>query len=251
MGLRGQLFEQPLLGREIGLHRLMVVEMILAEVGENGCVKLDIPHPVLHEGVAGGLHDGRTAIDVAHLPEKTLHIIRFRRGTRGGQLAGADRITHRADQPARALGDVEQVLEEKRNRGLAIGPGDPGSLQLERRMSVEDGRRGRKGGARILDTDHGGPRGIEFRRSYDGRRPFLHRFEDEVRAAARGLAGAAWRHAGQSNKETARGDLPGIVGEGGDFAVGRTFHRNRSGGEGRNDFGQLHATSVHAFAEGH
>ena len=69
--------------------------------------------------------------------------------------------------------------------------------------------------------------------------------------AARGLAGASWRHAGQSNKETARGDLPGIVRQGGDFAIGRTFHRNRSGWEGRNDFGQLHASSVHAIAEGH
>ena len=118
-------------------------------------------------------------------------------------------------------------------------------------MSVEDSRRGGKGGAGILDPDHGGTRGIEVGGGDNGRRAFLHRFEDEVRASARGLTSASRRHAGQSNKETARNDLPGVVGERGDFAVGRTFDRNRSGWEGRNDFGQLHATSVHTIAERH
>ena len=47
--------EERGLGREVGLHRLVEVEMILCQVGEHGDVEADPVDPVLHQGVRGDL----------------------------------------------------------------------------------------------------------------------------------------------------------------------------------------------------
>ena len=52
---REQLGEEAQLGREIGLDRRVIVEMIAAEVGEGGGLQPDAVEPVLVEAVRGGL----------------------------------------------------------------------------------------------------------------------------------------------------------------------------------------------------
>ena len=51
---RQQLGEQAQLGGKVGLHARMIVEVIVAEIGEGRGFQLDAVEPVLVEAVRGG-----------------------------------------------------------------------------------------------------------------------------------------------------------------------------------------------------
>ena len=53
------LLEQPPLGREVGVHRLVEVEVVLREVGEHAAGEADSGHPAELERVRGDLHRAR------------------------------------------------------------------------------------------------------------------------------------------------------------------------------------------------
>ena len=194
--LPGQLVEQALLGREIGLHRLVVIEVVLRQVGEDRGIKLDVADAVLVQRVARCLHDRRAAIDIAHLAQQTLHIIRLGRGPRRGNFARSYHIAHGADEPARALGHVEQVLEQEGDSGFSVRSRHPGGLELQRRMAVKSCSRPGKSEPWIGHAHHGGTRHLQVSGRDDSGRTFLHRLENMVCPASRGVAGPPRSDAG-------------------------------------------------------
>ena len=77
--LLGVEHEELLLGREIVLHRLVVVQVLAAEVGEDGHVEADARDPLEVERVGGDLHDAVGHAVVEHGPEHPLEVGRFGR----------------------------------------------------------------------------------------------------------------------------------------------------------------------------
>ncbi len=77
--------EQGRLCLEVVLHRPVVVEVVMAQVGEDRDVEVDALHPRLDQRVARDLHRNRVAHTVGHLPvtdagQDPLHLGGLRRG---------------------------------------------------------------------------------------------------------------------------------------------------------------------------
>ena len=74
-----RLLEQPALGREVGVHRLVEVEVVLGEVREHAAREADARHAAELEGVRGDLHRRGAVAAVAHAPEGLLEVDRLGR----------------------------------------------------------------------------------------------------------------------------------------------------------------------------
>ena len=154
--LLGKPGEQLHLGLEIGLHGMVKIEVILRQVRENRGVELDIARPALLQGVGGDFHRHGAASGGADLEKQLLQIKRFGRGARRGQNPVADFIPDRADQSRAHLHAFAKVFEQERRRRLAVGAGDPGDFQPERRPPVELRSEIGQRVARVLDHDERG-----------------------------------------------------------------------------------------------
>ena len=119
---------QPHLGGEIVLHRAVIVEMLVGQVGEDARGEGEPVEPALVEAVRGGLHR-----HVGHAPRRKrgqgrLQVDRPRRGQAcRPSRAPAPRAPSKAPRvpmlARRAVG-VEQVAHEPGRGGLAVGAGD-------------------------------------------------------------------------------------------------------------------------------
>ena len=59
--------EQQALRREVLLHRPVVVEVVVAQIGEGGHVEMDALHAGLGQGMAGDLHGHRVGPAIGEL----------------------------------------------------------------------------------------------------------------------------------------------------------------------------------------
>ena len=127
--------EQRALRLEVRLHRPVVVEVVVAQIGEDGHVEMDALHPGLDQRMAGHLHGHgvTTAVGelaIAHLGQHALHLGRLRRGADARE--GAHHV-------GRSAGGLEEVPEQLGHRGLAVRPGDADHQEVAGREPVEGG----------------------------------------------------------------------------------------------------------------
>ena len=145
--------EQARLRLEVGLERVMVVQVILRQVGERRNGECGVPRAIEVERMRAHLHGHDVAARIAHAGEQLLQIGRFRRGMSRFLGLVADADAHGSDD-ARALPRYPRdVLYQVGRGGLAVGAGDAHQRNVLGRMVVEVRRRGRHGLARILHHD--------------------------------------------------------------------------------------------------
>ena len=101
--LTSEALEKRGLGLEVLLHRLVIIEMILCEIGENGCVEVDPARAMLHERVARNLHGHGLVSGIDHLGENFLKVQGFGSGARSIHLALPNAIFDGSNEAATAL----------------------------------------------------------------------------------------------------------------------------------------------------
>jgi len=99
------------LGLFVGLHRSVVVEMVAAEIGEDGPRKFNFRGAPLVERVGTDLQGGGAAAVLPHLRQQLLEIERLGRGVAGGHAAAAGVVGDRAKQTAPKPASLEERLK--------------------------------------------------------------------------------------------------------------------------------------------
>ena len=147
--------EQTALGGEVVLHRLVEVEMVLGQIGEDRRREMDRIGAVELEGVGRDLHGTRHVARGQHRRERLLEIDGFRRCPLHVVLDAADHALDRAQEPGRPAGGLEQRPDQERRRGLAVRAGDSDGLEASRGVAVEPRRRRGHSRADAGDPDLG------------------------------------------------------------------------------------------------
>ena len=129
--------EQALLGRAVGLHRAVVVEMIAREIGEHREIERDRVDAALVERVRGHFHRDVARAFVAERREQTLHRDRIRRRARAFDDVADEAGAERADRRHAMARVVQRLREQVHGRGLAVGAGDADDGQRERGIAEE------------------------------------------------------------------------------------------------------------------
>ena len=147
--------QQLLLGGAIGFHGAVVVEVIPAQVGENGSGKRQCGNTMLHQTMAGDLHRHqirplrlqRSQIGL-HLHGATGGIFRFDQIAKQAVADGAHH-TRLATQQGAPVGD------QQCRSALAVGAGDPDQIQFLGWLIVEIARKSREVSGQIPHPDTG------------------------------------------------------------------------------------------------
>src|SRR5439155_21874730 len=145
--------EQPSLRLEVALHRLVEVEVVLAQVRED---ERRESHPVEAaelRSVRGRLHRAAAVAGVEHLAEGALDVDRLGGRTDRGTALAPDAALDRAEQPGTAAGGGKDRVEQERGRRLPVRAGDARDLQLLARPAEELLGEGRHGAANIGDDE--------------------------------------------------------------------------------------------------
>ena len=147
--------EQLPLRREVVLHRLVEVEVILAQIGEDERIKADAVEPVQHRRMRGRLERDAAIAGVEHLTEGALEIDGL--GCRAYDRAhsAADPALDGAEQAGTPPRGLEHRVEEECGCRLPARAGDAGDLELARRLAEEDVGRGRHRRPRGRDNELG------------------------------------------------------------------------------------------------
>ena len=96
---------------EVIRHRLVKIEMVLGQVGENRDVPFESAGAILRERVRGDFHGRGFAAGIGHLREQFLKVERLRRGAGRRQNAIADFVANGPDQSAAQPGGFANVFE--------------------------------------------------------------------------------------------------------------------------------------------
>ena len=145
--------EEQALGGEIVFHRLVVIEMVAREVGEDGNVKRNSDHAALVEGVARDLGDELFRAARNTFRHHLEQIARFGRGVNRGASLTGDVAFNGADENAGTRGRVEERFGEECGGGFSVCAGD--SSGGERTLGMAEERRGGLGerAAAVLDME--------------------------------------------------------------------------------------------------
>ena len=112
--------EQFFLGRRVGFHGAVVVEMVAGEIGKHGDIDANAVHPPLFDTDGTGFQGYRSGPGSAELGQVTHQRRRLGRGEAGFGLRFREARTQRTDDGAGLWIDARQTLTD---RGLAIGTG--------------------------------------------------------------------------------------------------------------------------------
>ena len=182
----GQPVEKELLGPDVLGEGLVVVEVVVRDVRKDAAREIEAPRAFLHDGVRRTLHETVCAPGVGHFTHHSVQADRIGRGVGGFDLAAVDLVDHRRDQPGLVAHGPHQIVEQRRGRGLAVGPGDAHEFQLAARVVVE--RRGHIGhGPRRVPDENISDALRRIRRhpfADDCRRAFFNRYGDIVVSVA-------------------------------------------------------------------
>ncbi len=121
--------EQPRLGRAVGVHVAVDVEVVLGQVGERAHAKAQPGHPVHRQRRARHLHDRVAAAGIGHGSKGPVEDARRRRGVRRVDGAPAEAVADGAQHAGRRARRLEDRLEQEGDGGLAVGSGDADQLQ--------------------------------------------------------------------------------------------------------------------------
>ncbi len=199
--------EEPPLGLEVGLHVVVVIEVIAGQVGPHRNVELESRQPILAEGVGRDLHRHRSCA-LGHRPlQHRRQIGGLRRRPLAGHFHTArDTRAEGADECGRSASRVQDQADEVGGRALAVGPGHRQHLQLLLWISGQDPRRPRHQRPRVSAFDPGNVEVLsrsavgENRRCTAGQR--LFEVVDAVGVLTR-----------EGRKDKTRPHLPRVVGD--------------------------------------
>ncbi len=228
------------LGREVVLHRVVVVEMVWAEVGEHPDVEAGAEDPVLHERMRRDLHRHRLETGLDHHAQSSLEVRGFRCGAFAGQ--GADLATG-------DTGVIEDRRGEMRRGRLAVRARHADGEEFSGRVPLEcAGHHGHGGTSR----SHDDLRHRQRRRGVGRAEPPL----DEQRRGScvdggRGVVVAVGSFPGERHEEIAGADGARVEADRGDLGV--VVARVGSGrGHGRpSEFGRPTCCEGDQTAESH
>ena len=137
-GLQPGPAEQLLLGFPVGLHRAVVVEVVLREVGEDRHADARAVQPALHDADGRGFDGTGLQAVVQEGAELPLQQHRVGRGEADefhiGRAAGSQRADDAARQRAVAAHTGQRLRQPPRGRRLAVGARDGEHLQGARRL---------------------------------------------------------------------------------------------------------------------
>ena len=150
---RAGAFEQLLLGREVGFHRAVKIQVIAREIGEDGGVEAQAVHAPQLQRVRGDLHGGVGAAKLLEFGEEPHEIERFRRGVDGRQYAIRQMIFDGSDQRRSVTRGAQNGIDQEAGGGLAVGSGDAGEAEAFVRLAVEVARGEGERLASVLDLN--------------------------------------------------------------------------------------------------
>ena len=151
------LVEQAPLRREVGVHRLVEVEVVLGEVGEHLAREADASGAAELERVRRDLHGHCRVAGVEHAPEGRLEVDRLGRRPLHLLLRAADDPLDRSEQPGLPPRPLQQVAYEEGGRRLAVRAGDAHHVELGGGIAVEARRRGTHRGPHVVHHELGHP----------------------------------------------------------------------------------------------
>ena len=138
---------------EVGLHRAMVVEMVLREIGESGEGETAGPHTRLVDGMAGNLHHRGAAPGRDHVGEGGLERSGIRGGAIGRGIMSGPLHRHRGEQPGEQSPLSQHIAQQPRGRGLAVRSRNAAKQKTLGRSAIEIGARLGKGHPRMFRHD--------------------------------------------------------------------------------------------------
>src|SRR5450756_108976 len=148
------LIEESHLGLEVGLHRQVVVEMVLGEIGKTCCVKSDAGQALLIECVARSLHrkmrNAMRTLQFAKHDMKRFRVVRGKSRFKVGVALVAGLEAEGSQAYGVAAVFAPQVAEEAHRRGLAIGAGDGCNRAWTTGMKI--GRQSRIASSNVPDS---------------------------------------------------------------------------------------------------
>ena len=129
-GVLAELVEEAFLAAEILGEGLVVVEVVVRQVGEDGDLEAEARDAFLLDADRADFHEAVFAAGGDHLCEEGVQ--RDRVGGRVGGLAAAasDKVGNRGEQAAAISETAEEVIEERDRGGLPVGAGDADEGQL-------------------------------------------------------------------------------------------------------------------------
>jgi len=162
-----RLAEQQRLGLEIGLHRGVVIEVVLGEVGEHRAGEAAAGHPLLIERVGAHLHRSDVGAGGHRLGQLALQQIGKSGGVLGGDAVTRPAIDQRAEQGGGPAGAARQVFDQMGGGGLAVGARHAEQLEALAGMAPEGGGQFAGEPAQLVGGDHEHARLIA-RRAFPG-----------------------------------------------------------------------------------
>ena len=156
--------EEAALALEVGLHVVVIVEVVSGEIRPHRHIKLEARHPVLAEGVGGDLQ-GRSHRSNAHgALEHRRHIrcLGCRALPRNLNISGKA-APERTDKGRRLACRLHEKADEVRGRALAVGSGDRKELELALRIPGQHPGCTRHRRAWVLDRDPREVDGLSWR----------------------------------------------------------------------------------------
>ncbi len=146
--------EERRFGAEVVRHRLVEVEMVLGQVGEQRDVEDGAVDAVLGEGVAGDLHHHVDGARLAHDREQGVQVGRLGRGAHRRDTGVAHPGLDGSEQPGRLAQRAQGGLHEVCRGGLAVRPGDPDEGELPRGVTVDQVGDVAEHRSRVVDQKH-------------------------------------------------------------------------------------------------
>ena len=135
--------EELALRGEVVLHRLVEVEVVLAEVREHERVEANTVEAVEHRRVGRRFEGDAAVAGVEHLAERALEVDRLRRRADDWAHLATDAALDRAEKARPPAGGLQHGVQEVRGRRLPARSRDARNLELARRLPEERIRGGR------------------------------------------------------------------------------------------------------------
>ena len=109
-GTLGQLVEEHLLGIAVVLERLVVVQMVAGQVGEDASPELQTSYAVLGNGVARAFHEAVLAACIHHALQQTVQLYGVWRGVAGRHGLILYVVAHGRKQSALIAQPTEHII---------------------------------------------------------------------------------------------------------------------------------------------
>ena len=201
--------KQLRLGRAVGRHRPVIVQMIAGEVGEQRDVEFDGIDAALVESVRRHFHRHRLGARAAQRREHFVHLRRVGSRVRRRPQRADEAVAEGAEHRAAATAGIEALRDPVRARRLPVRAGDPRDPERMRRAPVDEIGDRAELCLEVVDRDVGDlPRGIPVKAEGVP--------EDRGRAARDGVGderAAVGRLPAIRRERIARAHLPAVGGD--------------------------------------